>query len=232
MGTIPFYIYLTFTCIVLAALLLFYKASSGSVTFIKVVVPWIVFQTIVSLTGFYQTANTMPPRFALLFAPPLLFIAFLLISKKGRHFLDSLDPGLLTLFHTIRLPIEIVLYWFLLYKLVPPIMTFEGQNFDLFSGITAPVIYYVGYAKKQLGTTTILIWNIACLLLLARVIYFAVLSLPSPFQHFGFDQPNIAVLHFPFIFLPSCLVPLVLISHVAVIRQILMKTAHGPSHQI
>jgi hypothetical protein len=46
-------------------------------------------------------------------------------------------------------------------------------------------------------------------------------SLPHfPFQQFAFDQPNIAVLYFPFIWLPSCVVPLVLLSHLAAIRQL------------
>jgi hypothetical protein len=38
---------------------------------------------------------------------------------------------------------------------------------------------------------------------------------------FAFDQPNIAVLYFPFNWLPSCIVPLVLLSHLAAIRQLL-----------
>ncbi|HVF96549.1 MAG TPA: hypothetical protein VM871_04480, partial [Flavisolibacter sp.] len=38
---------------------------------------------------------------------------------------------------------------------------------------------------------------------------------------FAFDQPNIAVLYFPFIWLPSFIVPVVLLSHLVCIRQLL-----------
>ena len=49
----------------------------------------------------------------------------------------------------------------------------------------------------------------------------AVLSAPFAFQKFGFDQPNIAILYFPFIWLPCCIVPIVLFSHLVTIRQII-----------
>lgn len=102
-------------------------------------------------------------------------------------------------------------------------MTFEGSNFDMLSGLSAPVIYYFGYIKKNLNKRIILIWNVICLGLLINIVITAILSSPFPFQQFAFDQPNIAVLYFPFIWLPCCIVPLVLLSHLAAIRQLLKK---------
>jgi len=100
-------------------------------------------------------------------------------------------------------------------------MTFEGQNFDILSGLTAPIIFYVGFIKKRIGRKAMLVWNFLCLGLLINIVVIAVLSAPFPFQKLAFDQPNIAVLYFPFVWLPCCIVPLVLFSHVATIRQLL-----------
>jgi hypothetical protein len=61
---------------------------------------------------------------------------------------------------------------------------------------------------------------VICLGLLINIVSNAILSAPFPFQQFAFDQPNIAVLYFPFIWLPCCVVPLVLLSHLAAIRQL------------
>ena len=69
----------------------------------------------------------------------------------------------------------------------------------------------------------IIAWNVICLALLFNIVFTAVFSVQSPFQQFAFDQPNIAVLYFPFIWLPCCIVPLVLLSHLAAIRQIVMS---------
>ncbi|HXB28517.1 MAG TPA: hypothetical protein VNW49_01800, partial [Puia sp.] len=58
-----------------------------------------------------------------------------------------------------------------------------------------------------------------CLGLLFLIVRHAIFSIPSSLQKFGFDQPNIAILHFPYAWLPSCIVPMVLFSHLAMIRK-------------
>jgi hypothetical protein len=102
-------------------------------------------------------------------------------------------------------------------------MTFEGRNFDILSGITAPFIYYFGFIKNKLDKKIILAWNFLCLGLLINIVGIALLSAPFPFQKFAFSQPNIALAYFPFVWLPCCIVPLVLFSHLVTIRQLIMK---------
>jgi hypothetical protein len=100
-------------------------------------------------------------------------------------------------------------------------MTFEGRNFDVVSGLSAPLVYYFGFVKKQLSKAFILVWNVICLALVVNVAFYAVLSSPTKFQQFAFDQPNIALGYFPFVLLPSLLVPLVVFAHLVSIRQLL-----------
>ena len=100
-------------------------------------------------------------------------------------------------------------------------MTFEGRNLDIISGLTAPLIYYIVFVKKWAGNTLLLVWNIICLCLLLNIVATAVLSAPFPFQQLGFDQPNIAILYFPFVWLPCCIVPIVFFSHLVSIRYLL-----------
>jgi hypothetical protein len=101
-------------------------------------------------------------------------------------------------------------------------MTFEGRNFDILSGLSAPVVYYFAFIRKQMNGKLLLIWNFICLSLLINIVFNAILSAPFTFQKFAFDQPNIAILYFPYIFLPGCIVPLVLLSHLASIRQLIL----------
>jgi len=74
----------------------------------------------------------------------------------------------------------------------------------------------------KLNRYALLIWNFICLALLLNIVFNAILSVPGVFQKFAFDQPNLAILAFPFALLPSVLVPLVLFSHLASIRLILL----------
>ena len=113
----------------------------------------------------------------------------------------------------------------LLFKeaLVPELMSFEGINFDIFSGLSAPLIVYFGYRKKQWGKAVLLTWNFICLALLFNIAYHGILSVPTPFQRFGFEQPNTGLTYFPFVFLPGFIVPTVLFAHLVSIRQLLRK---------
>ena len=100
-------------------------------------------------------------------------------------------------------------------------MTFEGRNFDILAGITAPIMYYLVFVKQSMSKKTLLFWNFACLALLLNIVINAILSAPLPFQQFAFEQPNIAILYFPFNLLPSIVVPVVLFAHLVAIRRLL-----------
>lgn len=188
-------------------------------------VAWLVLQTILTLKGVYSTDTTaMPPRIIILGVfPPLLTIVLLFVTKAGRQVIDSLSLPALTWLHVVRIPVEIVLFWLYVHKAIPQLMTFEGRNFDILAGITAPLLAYFGFAKGKLNRTLLLIWNILCLGLLLNIVINAALSAPSPLQQFAFDQPNVAILNFPYSWLPTLVVPIVLFAHLAAIRQLIRK---------
>ena len=203
----------------------FWKATAKSTIFLAMMITWLALQSVVGLNGFYKITDTTPPRFILLILPPLLLIIGLFVTKSGRAFIDRLDIRWLTLLHTIRIPVEIVLLLLFIQKLVPGIMTFEGRNLDILSGISAGVVYFFALAKGRMNSRLLIAWNFICLALLLNIVVIAVLSAPFAFQRFGFDQPNVALLAFPYVWLPCCVVPLVLFSHVASLRQLLVKSA-------
>ena len=160
MENLPIYISLIFGLTTILTALIFFKASGNSKLVLIILLIWIDIQVFVGLSGFYTVTDTMPPRFLLLVLPPLLLVAFLFITAKGKQFIDHLNIKHLTLLHTIRIPVELVLFWLCMNKAVPQLMTFEGRNFDILSGFTAPVVYYLGFVKKVLGRKVIIWWNI------------------------------------------------------------------------
>lgn len=223
MEKLPLYVGLFFGLITLLTVLLFYKASNHSRISGIVLLALLSIQAVFGLSGFFTVSDTTPPRFFLLIIPPLLCTLTLFVTKKGRHYIDSFDTMKLTLLHTIRIPVEIGLFILCSYKVIPQLMTFEGRNFDIISGITAPLVYYFGFVKNKISSRILLLWNFVCLALLVNIVLNAVFAAPFPFQKFGFEQPNIAVLYFPYVWLPGCIVPLVLFSHLVTIRQLLKR---------
>jgi hypothetical protein len=173
---------------------------------------WMLLQEQLSINGFYLKTDTLPPRFIFAVVPMFLTIIALMIFK--REFLARLPLLPLTLLHVVRIPVELVLLWLYQNGLVPVLMTFEGRNFDMLSGITAPVIAWLAFRGGKINRKLLLIWNIAALGLLINIVTHAILSLPYPTQQLAFNQPNRAVLYFPFIWLPSVIVTTVLFCHV------------------
>ncbi|MDX2245416.1 MAG: hypothetical protein SF052_01465 [Bacteroidia bacterium] len=221
METLPLYISLIFGATTFLTGYFFYRASHNSPWVLSTIAGWLLLQTPLALSGLYTQTDAMPPRLLLAILPPLLVIIGLFVTARGRVFLDSMDQKWMTILHSVRIPVEIVLFWLFVHKTIPEVMTFEGRNFDILAGLTCPLVFYFGYVKKVLSRSVLLGWNVVCLGLLLNIVFHGVLSTPFPFQQFGFEQPNIALLHFPFVWLPCCVVPLVLLSHLATIRQLL-----------
>ncbi len=214
------YIDLVFAGTALLTVLLLYKATGFSKTVIVVTLAWLVLQSVAGLSGFYTVSTGGPPRFAYLVMPPLVLIVMLFVLKGGRRFLDGLDVRVLTLLHIVRIPVELTLYWLYLHKAVPRAMTFEGRNFDILCGLTAPLVWYFGFVKPRLGRGVLIGWNIVCILFVVNIAVTAVLAASPAFQHFGFERRNIALSNFPFVWLPCCIVPTVLLAHLAAIRRL------------
>lgn len=223
MENIAWYVYVLFGSTVILSIWLFMKAASYSKITLLVLLGWTLLQTALGLSGFYADSSSLTSRFPLLVVFPLIFLGSRFFTARGKAFIDELDLKWLTIFHVIRIPVELTLLLLFLGKTIPEAMTFEGRNFDIFSGLTAPLIYYLAFVKKSIGSTVMILWNAVCILLLLSVVTSAVLSLPERYQQFGFEQPTIAVGFFPFLLLPTLLVPLALFSGAAAIRQLTIR---------
>jgi hypothetical protein len=232
MENLPLYIGLFFVLTTALAVFFFYKATPFSKLSVILILVWLTVITILSLNGFFTVTHTIPPRFIVLVLPPLLLIAALFFTAPGKQYMDQLDIRSLTLLHIVRIPVELGLFFLSLYKVVPELMTFEGRNLDILSGLSAPLIYYFAFVKKKIRNKMLLLWNIVCLLLLINIVSHAVLSAPSPFQQLAFAQPNIAVLYFPFVWLPGCIVPLVLFSHLVALRRLLLPNKETTANSV
>ena len=185
---------------------------------------WMLFQAILALGGFYMNTGTVPPRmpiFAVLPTILLMIVCFI----WGRDFIDKLPLKVLTAIHAIRIAVELCLSWLYSYGAIPQQMTFHGWNFDIVSGILAILGTLIAFRGRVANTKLLLGFNIVGLLLLANIVSIAILALPSPIQKIAFDQPNRAVLYFPYIWLPAMIVPIVLFCHLASLYKLLKTEA-------
>lgn len=220
MENLPAYISLLFGLAAIGTIAGFYMATKSKAILVGVI-GWTLLQTALGISGIYQDTQTVPPKLMLFgIFPTIVIIVATFLTVKGRKFIDNINLRPLTYLHSIRTPVEIVLALLFHYGVVSVYMTFEGTNFDLFSGITAPIVGYLAFRSNSTNKKLLLWWNIICLVLLLNVVVTAILAFPSPFQKLAFDQPNIAVLYFPFNLLPTVVVPIVLFAHLVAIRRL------------
>jgi hypothetical protein len=219
----PCHLDLLFAATVLATLFMFFIAARRSKAVLLVSLVWLLLQSVMSMTGFYADTLAMPPGFPLLVLPPLLLTVYLFASKNGRPFIDGLNLRMLTDLHVVRALVEVVLWRLHLQTYVPELMTFEGRNFDILAGVSAPIVAFFAFRRPVVKRSLLIVWNVVALCLVLNIVVHAILSAPSPIQRLAFEQPNIAVLYFPYALLPGFIVPVVLFAHVASLRILLRK---------
>jgi hypothetical protein len=191
---------------------------------------WSLLHSILAYTGFYEKTDLIPPRFLLILIPVLLFIIFGLTKKRLNWITQKRRTDLSTFLHTIRIPVEIILFYLFMDKMLPELMTFEGRNFDILAGISAPLIGIL-WLKKIINRNALMIWNVFGLFLILFVFINGILSSELPIQIFGFEQPTKAINYFPFVLLPTTIVPIVIYTHITDIIR-LWKEKNSVQHRV
>ena len=176
---------------------------------------WIFFQGIFALSHFYTNTQATPPRLLAFGVLPALLLIVSLFVFARKTFIEPLPLKILTLLSIIRIPVEITLHWLYQNKTIPQAMTYEGWNFDILSGITAPIIFWLAFRNGKTNRALLIVWNIFALALLINIIAIAIFYMDTPFHAVPLEQQNRAVLYFPFIWLPTIIVPIVLFTHLA-----------------
>jgi hypothetical protein len=232
MENIPPYVSGTFVAIVLALIAFIYYAVDSVAPGKKNLTPaitltllftWIFLVSIQTFNGFFLDFST-PPRLMIYVGIPAITIVILFILPKTRSFLNEMPMTTLTYLHIIRVPVEMVLWWLAISETISMELTFEGVNLDIISGISAPfaAVFMIGAKNKnKIGA---IIWNVLAIGLLANVVYRAISYTPYFYEQLpGGEVANTAVFYFPYILLPTFVVPVVLFSHLVCLNQLIFK---------
>lgn len=223
MTNIPDYINWIFYFSVILTLVFLLLAAPRIDKLAALCIAWLSVQMVISASGYYLEADVFPPALASLVFPPLLVVVVSVFGGFNIKSLKFFKAGWLTFLHLVRIPVELVLYWLFKEGLVPQDMTFKGRNFDIFIGLSAPLIAYFGYVRPVLPVWLVVTWNFIGMGFLFNIVGIAIMSTPGPFHFMNLEQPNVAVLNFPFAWLPSFIVPTVLFAHLACIRKVFVR---------
>ncbi len=183
---------------------------------------WLAFTAALALTGLAGDFSAFPPPvMPLVLLPPLVASLVLTFSGKFGAVLRHVPVQWLLYLQSFRVAVEVLLWALHGQGLVPVQMTFEGLNFDVLTGLTAPLAAYLLTARPRWRRPILLGWNVMGLALLITIVVISILSLPTPLRAFPNEPANTIVTRFPFIWLPGFLVPLAYTLHFFALRKIM-----------
>ena len=162
-------------------------------------------ESVAGLMGFFVASN--------------LGAVVLALSPVGRWWATGLPLWTLVAFQGFRLPLEIVLHWWVADGTIPETMTWSGSNPDIISGVVA--IVAAPWARHR-GVAWLA--NIVGLVLLANVARVAVLSLPVPFG-WNVSPPLTLPMHLPYAWIVPICVAGALCGHIVLTRALVTRTA-------
>ncbi len=185
---------------------------------------WLLVTGFLAFDGFFLNFQSFPPRLFVFVIPAILLVLYLLINPGTRTGLMKMPITSLTYIHIVRIPVELCLWWLFGAGLVAESMTFEGVNFDILAGISAPFagVFLVG--KKSNNKITAILWNLICLGLVLHIVIRAISLTPYFYDGSGADLQNVGVFYFPFVWLPAFVVPIVIFSHLVSLVQLMKKS--------
>jgi hypothetical protein len=232
-GPLPFaFIFLTLT---LASGLVFLLRRLFPIPKWKCAVPltcWLGLQALLAKAGFFLDFQALPPHLGLILLPniALLFFAGLGLRSSPAFAarLASIPAAILIGYQSFRLVMETILYALVANHQLPPLMSFEGSNFDVLVGLTAPVMATLLYWSKDPRTYQVaIVWNFVSFGILTNTVFHAILAAPTPFQAYFTNPPNTLIGEFPWIWLPGFVVPCALVGHILSIRQLRLLRSAG-----
>lgn len=179
---------------------------------------WIAYAGSLGYHGVIGNPGLRPPGPFLLVFPVFLFVAmFLTRSANALRIATSIPLEWLMGLQVFRVVVELFLHQLWQQGLAPRMLTYDGANFDIVVGLSAPFVAWL-YAKGFIRERLALAWNIFGLMMLANVAVRALLSAPGLLHVLTDDIPNLAIGIFPFTFIPGFMAPLALVLHVLAIR--------------
>jgi len=176
-------------------------------------VPWLIYVGWISYTGVVRNLSR-PPGTVLIVLPAVAILILLfwrLQSPAGVTAVLAFPLWVILGTQFFRVGVELFLHELWTAGIVPKMLTFEGANFDVYVGGTAPLIAWLS-TRGRLGLKAALVWNVFGVVILANVVGRAILTTPA-LHAIHTEVPNLMFGTFPFTFIPGFFVPLAITLH-------------------
>lgn len=189
---------------------------------------WMLYVIEVSSSGFLADFSLPPKVVVFVILPAFVFTAIFFSLKRFNATIAAFPIALTVYYQTFRVIVELLILGLYKEGIGPELVTFEGRNFDILAGLTAPIVGYLAYSKKVISHKAVIAWNIVGLLLLANIVFIFQSLLIKP-EMWGFSEIPVS-LDFtrpPYILIAAVFMPSAVFMHVFSIRKSLAAIESG-----
>jgi hypothetical protein len=198
-------------------------AAGHRTSAVRLVMPllggWLVLAVALAATGFFVTDPSEAPRIAWALVPLAVGIALLAASPGFRGAIDAVPPDRLIGVQVYRvLGGVFIVGWAL--GILPAAFALPAGLGDILVGVAAPLVAKNLRSGHRAPRRLAILWNVVGLADLVAAVTLGVLSSPGWLQRLSLGRPNVAISEFPFVIIPTVLVPLSILLHVFSLRSL------------
>lgn len=194
-----------------------------------VVVGWVALAIVLARAGFWETTPDdalRPPNIAFGIAVPTILGSLLIMNGTFKRWIRRVPLHMLVGIQIYRV---VGVLFLIAYAQgdMPAEFALPAGIGDMLVGLTAVIVAVMLLKRgEQRARTMVLAWCAFGILDLVVAVATGFLSAPSPIQQLALDDPNAAIVSYPFVLIPTFAVPVSIILHVYVIAR--LRTATAP----
>jgi hypothetical protein len=181
---------------------------------------WFLLAVALAAAGAYRGGpHSLPTIQYGLFVPVVAGVVLLWRSAAFRRLIDAVPQHLLVGVQVYR-ALGVVFLILLAMGRLPGLFAWPAGTGDLLVGLLAPVVAVAYLRSPRESGGLVWVWNVIGLADLAVALSTGFLTSPSPVQQFALEAPNDLIGAFPLILVPTFLVPLCIVLHVASLKKL------------
>ncbi len=137
----------------LGAVVAFLTRPAPSRVPLAILVGWLVYTGLLSWSGWLARVDVRPPAFLFVAPGIVAWVVFAARSKGAKALAQQAPLAALIAVQVFRFPLELLLHALWKARLLPQMMTYEGANFDIVMGLSAPIVGYLSSGSYWSSTS-------------------------------------------------------------------------------
>jgi hypothetical protein len=194
-----------------------------------VIIGWVALAIVLAHAGFWETKpddELRPPNIAFGIAVPTILGSLLVMSDSFKRWIKRVPLHVLAGVQLYRVGGVLFLIAYAQGDM-PAEFALPAGIGDILVGLGAVIVAVVLLKRgEQRARPLVLAWCALGIVDLVVAVATGFLSAPSPIQQLALDDPNAAIVSYPFVLIPTFAVPVSIVLHVYVIAR--LRTAPAP----